>query len=548
MTAEEEEATDRLLFHLENQTGFWFGLVVGDDPAPRARMCDAAASFCMEHHRPFFLHATQPSELVATVVALAGGTQPGIHWIRADGLESLQEAWNAGVAQMFMAMNERREAYRKRFNGGIIVEGRSALKRILREMAPDMFSVRAFIAEPGADPRDTTDEIPEWRAPMLSTWKAPEYILDANQALERLTHIARSGRAEDIEVEFFAILSLAKSERYDEAEKVAQEALLQLQQLRHEDPDWADLLEVPIRGVLGDVIYARRNSDCPDALVHWDNAIELARSSFARISYATPDLAFGVAKIIRNKAHALVGLGDILAAKDAYEREIELLTEWRSSLPPEGDLSLVDAYRSLGYCLLDEKVADVENAVVNFQKALAFAQATGVHYPDDDRWRLEILRGTVALSYALVQKRDFQAAVASFLSAGPLAESLERHGTTSALGRNVLDEYYKILAVLLMREKEYDARTDQLRQRAISNLRVQAAREPEDANLSWLLARVLWSRAILVEVGDSASAKVSAREALDLIGRLSVQGAEDSDLKQKIEALRAFVESGPKPF
>jgi hypothetical protein len=34
----EAEAWDRLLFHLENQTGFWFAMVVGDDPGARGRL------------------------------------------------------------------------------------------------------------------------------------------------------------------------------------------------------------------------------------------------------------------------------------------------------------------------------------------------------------------------------------------------------------------------------------------------------------------------------------------------------------------------------
>ena len=38
MSPEEEEARERLLFHLENQSGFWFALVVGDDARPRARV------------------------------------------------------------------------------------------------------------------------------------------------------------------------------------------------------------------------------------------------------------------------------------------------------------------------------------------------------------------------------------------------------------------------------------------------------------------------------------------------------------------------------
>lgn len=174
MTAEEEEATDRLLFHLENQTGFWFGLVVGDDPAPRERLCEAARKWCEEHGRAFYLHAGGPANLPMLPAALADGTQAGVHWIRTDGVGASIESWHARAAEMLMAMNERREAYRSRLEGGILVEGRSSLKRTLREMAPDMFSIRAFIVEPGEPSEEMKRGLPDWRPPDLHKARSTE--------------------------------------------------------------------------------------------------------------------------------------------------------------------------------------------------------------------------------------------------------------------------------------------------------------------------------------------------------------------------------------
>jgi hypothetical protein len=152
MTREEEDARDRLLFHLENQTGFWFALVVGDEPRPRGRLRKVAEAFCREHNLAFTLHAMLPEQLSAIAVDLARGENQGLHWIRADGPQTLITQWDSAARALLLAMNERREAYRRRLNGGVIIEGRVSLKRLLRDLAPDLFSIRAFIAESGVAP------------------------------------------------------------------------------------------------------------------------------------------------------------------------------------------------------------------------------------------------------------------------------------------------------------------------------------------------------------------------------------------------------------
>jgi hypothetical protein len=121
MTPEEEEARSRLLFHLENQSGFWFALVVGDGPRPRARLRETAEAWCKEHGREFRRHAPPPHQLVALAAELAKDAAPGLHWVRADGPAGLIEQWEASVSRLLLAMNERREAYRRRLDGGLLL-------------------------------------------------------------------------------------------------------------------------------------------------------------------------------------------------------------------------------------------------------------------------------------------------------------------------------------------------------------------------------------------------------------------------------------------
>jgi hypothetical protein len=114
-------------------------------------------------------------------VELTRQDAPALHWIRVDG-----EAGDEGAAELVLAMNERREAYRSRLDGGVVIEGRASLKRMVRELAPDLFSIRAFVVEPEAVPATETTDRPEWglhlraapdgaelsnRSPMQVAWR-----------------------------------------------------------------------------------------------------------------------------------------------------------------------------------------------------------------------------------------------------------------------------------------------------------------------------------------------------------------------------------------
>jgi hypothetical protein len=134
MSDEDEDAWDRVLYHLENQTGFWLGLVVCDDARPRAALREKVRTFWEGEGRAFVLHEPAPGKAIALAMELTRQDAPALHWIRVDG-----EAGDEGAAELVLAMNERREAYRSRLDGGVVIEGRASVKRMVRELAPDLF-------------------------------------------------------------------------------------------------------------------------------------------------------------------------------------------------------------------------------------------------------------------------------------------------------------------------------------------------------------------------------------------------------------------------
>ncbi|TKD00650.1 hypothetical protein [Polyangium fumosum] len=542
MSPEEEEARERLLFHLENQTGFWFGLVVGDDPRPRARLCEAAAAWCKEHGRAFVLHEPEPDGLVQLAVELARGDSPGVHWIVADGVRGLVDVWNAGATQMLMAMNERREAYRKRLDGGIVVEGRSSLKRILREMAPDLFSIRAFIAEPGEEPKAASTDLPEWQEPFSLASMVSADDVDPDLALarlERLTMFEALATTEDwIDAELGATTSLYNTARYDEAERVARDLLSRLEASSVEPEKYA------YQRAQACVILARirilRADDTNEALDFWAEALRLLEAHSAR----EPDDALGcmllTTRIAEEQAGLFVRMGEPYAAIQSLFAYVELiLPESVVDLLPEMQTDLMGVYVRLAGLLAKHK--DLDGAESTLRKAALIIQECASRHGEDPRWEFERLRNSVMLGQVQLAKKDRGSAAQTLVAVAALAKKLESYGEMRSPWRNVLERFYLDLARVLSFQVKYSDAVDRVRVRALSNLTRQFERTPDNVKLGWVLAQCHLKRAMLLEKEDVEGAKDSAQQALELVARLPVESDAEANLKGKIEALRAFV-------
>lgn len=162
----ELEAGEKLHFYLENATRFWLALVTAHSPRSRARLRAFAQQTCKTRGISFYLHRPAPEDMLDLSMELAQSPPPGMHWICLDhwlGLNIPQDTWPRARTRLLAAMNERREAYLQRLSGSIVIEGCPALKHQLRDMAPDLFSICAFMAEPSGP-----ELIPAGERPALS--------------------------------------------------------------------------------------------------------------------------------------------------------------------------------------------------------------------------------------------------------------------------------------------------------------------------------------------------------------------------------------------
>ena len=156
---------ERLLTQLDLDEGFWFAIVAGPDDRPRERLRLAVKGWCFDHSVTFHDHALPPSELPELARTLAREPTPGVHWVRASGEGASIEGSERGLKQLLLAMNERRDAYTRKLQGPVIIEGRASLRRLLQEFAPDLFSIAVPLAEVAADPDETpepSEPLPSW--------------------------------------------------------------------------------------------------------------------------------------------------------------------------------------------------------------------------------------------------------------------------------------------------------------------------------------------------------------------------------------------------
>lgn len=423
MTPEAEEARDRLLFHLEHQEGFWFALVVGDDPRPRAQLRETAEAWCREHGREFRLHEPSVYQLAGLAAELSRGAPPGVHWIRTDGSGALIEQWEAAASQLVMAMNERREAYRQRLDGAVILEGRESLKRLTRELAPDIFSIRAFIAEPGIHPDHKIRLAPEWRDPTDSFQAFVSYFsADPEREMERASRLANlpgegashawmrsmtaagfgflmTGRAEDARRCAASVMGrTGDAVLHDTDDNIVQEAHREALVLRG-----LALMEL---GHYGESLYwcERALTACVDAAAAAGDLLSLGA------------LTMQIIGIYGARGWCMLQQGNLDGAEEALGHQLQMINSiaLHDASVMEWQMIVLDARMRLAE--LKRRRGDLASAEAFLRDSVSVA-LKNAESSTDPRWQLELVRAYIALGELHQERGDLASAVEAFESA-----------------------------------------------------------------------------------------------------------------------------------
>ncbi|MCO4744540.1 MAG: hypothetical protein KC912_07125 [Proteobacteria bacterium] len=403
---EASEATARLKFHLEMQDSFWFALVVGPDEQARAVLRDVAGQY-----GPVVDFDLESGEEVATAIALLGPRE-GLAWVRVED--------SAVASALLAAMNERREAFRRGHGAGVVVEGPLWLKAVLRNAAPDLFSIRACILEPSPPDdqplqREITEEVfPSW-APRVTPAPLPDAQARTgiNRELRRAASLAESDDASSRRARIASLRraagSLLDQGWIGEAAGIVDE----LVELVYEVPD--DLWVMPERAIARELEgqVARQVGDLDETREAFEAALEAIHNlrQGRPLDGSTATLQEDEARLWWSLGEVAWASGELPRAQACLGRALRLREELLEFRSPHEDLSALREGIARTFSLL----ADV-------------AEAAGRDADAADAWiaALEIRSDLVELRPA-----DGEAVRSLSISLGRVAKVAQREGDWS---------------------------------------------------------------------------------------------------------------------
>jgi tetratricopeptide (TPR) repeat protein len=297
----------RLRRQVEWAEGFWLCFIFA--PSPRATGILRQRTERLLRGRTLRLsqyEPSQPEELPAVLreLLIPEARDVGCHWVEALHLDSGAQPegpWHQAWLRLVVLMNERRDALRRHLRGGLVLVAPPRMKPYFRQMASDLWSVRAMEIEllPVAEfPEERGRPDVERRGAGTSGSEPGGAIPDADFALAELLRI-QSGNLENYQalasVLTRAVEGLLASGRVSEALETARQAWERIRTRVQEDPRSS-------AGVLHALALSEEaEGDFAAAAEHLEQAVELTRgqtdrqrlfllSDLGRLAYTRRDL------------------------------------------------------------------------------------------------------------------------------------------------------------------------------------------------------------------------------------------------------------------
>ena len=329
-------------------------------------------------------------DLATTLLALSVDAAVGAVWVAAAVSEQQADhaAWSDAWRHALGSLNQQRNPLRRRFTVPLILVGAHWLVPVMREIAPDLWSVRALVAriEPGRDTDNSLGERLDLGRSAGQAWEpagatAPDPAF-ALQAAERLR--GRSGQEPALaELLARAGRGFAARGALDEAKAAWREAAELYRALAAQRPD---AFRPNLAASLSNL--ANMLSDLGEreaALAAAREAVELRRALAAQRPDAfRPDLAMS----LNNLANRLSDLGEREAALAAAREAAELYRALAAQRPDTFRPNLATSLMVRARCLdaadqPAQALADNAEAISVLTPAFvrlppAFAQLMGV--------------------------------------------------------------------------------------------------------------------------------------------------------------------------
>lgn len=191
--AEGEAEWERLSRQAELASGFWLGFVF----VPSGRVAGVLRArlekkLAEEEKVILVIRPAAPFRLKGAVQTLMErGGKPGVGciWLEAvytDVLTAAEKPWESAWREMLIRANEQRDALRATMKHGLVLVAPPNVKPLVRELAPDLWHVRALVSGIAAEPAPARTEdsaifelprlavkAPAWRGTMLGVGASP---------------------------------------------------------------------------------------------------------------------------------------------------------------------------------------------------------------------------------------------------------------------------------------------------------------------------------------------------------------------------------------
>ncbi|MCL4207952.1 MAG: tetratricopeptide repeat protein, partial [Pirellulaceae bacterium] len=153
LSAHAEGQWQRLRRQVELGSGFWLAFLFSRSPRIARVFAARLAGVYRSHvNRLLVLRAETPDQLPTILqrLGIADADPADAIWVRAEQGYTAAEraAWRRAWETFFLRLNEHRDQLRRQWNGALIFELPAELKPIVRDAAPDLWSIRAIVLEP----------------------------------------------------------------------------------------------------------------------------------------------------------------------------------------------------------------------------------------------------------------------------------------------------------------------------------------------------------------------------------------------------------------
>ena len=202
-----DAAWERLEAQFELSGGFWLGFVFSAAPqAVDALRKKRNTLFEANGLRWRDYQPSDPDALAKSLIWLLTSPEPldvdcvWVEAIRADSSGASEQPWTRAWEQLFLRTNEHRDALRARLRGGLVFAAPSVIMPLVREAAPDLWSVRSIVVNVELEPlTGAPHPMPSlFPADMEATgqfdsWALKQAVVAA--PVPRLAHASRESRA-----------------------------------------------------------------------------------------------------------------------------------------------------------------------------------------------------------------------------------------------------------------------------------------------------------------------------------------------------------------